>query len=307
METCITCWYFPNHERWFDEGIRHTLFEIKNSGFSHVNWNPDAGYSYVYAQSEMDFIAEMLAEAGLKAWSVHGSHGKNTVSEVGRPFSETRKDFLSPYEWQRQAGLDLIRNRLEFAERIGSPNIVMHVDLDEAELRTSEGHRAFCDRLHRSFEEIAEDCARTGVSIAVENLFSAPIERILEVFGTLFDRHPAEVVGLCYDSGHAELSDPGEFKLLEAYGHRLICTHLHDNRSIKDDHLLPGDGNLDWDRLLKLIAESSYKPPLNFETPHRAFGQGYALGEAAFYQRAHRRILACERQLAALRQKATTA
>ena len=307
METCITCWHLPNHPRWFDEGIRHSLNEIRLAGFSHVNWNPDAGYSYVYADSEMDHVAGMLDAAGLKAWSVHGSHGKNTVSEVGTPHTETRKDFLSPNEWQRQAGLDLIRNRLEFCRRIGSPNLVMHVDLDEAELRTAEGHRVFYNRLHRSFDEIAEDCVRTGVRIAVENLTAAPIERILEMFGILFGRHSSEVVGLCYDCGHAELADPGRFRILEDFGDRLIATHLHDNRSVKDDHLLPGDGNIDWDRLIDLIAATSYEPPLNFETPYRVYGHGYSLGEAAFYQRAQTRIVALEAQLSEIRDRGRAA
>ncbi|WP_172296000.1 sugar phosphate isomerase/epimerase [Pseudoruegeria sp. HB172150] len=307
METCITCWHLPNHPRWFDEGIRHSLAEIAHAGFTHVNWNPDAGYSYVYAPSETDHIAGMLEEAGLKAWSVHGSHGKNNVSEVGAPHNETRKDFLSPHEWQRQAGLDLIRNRLEFCRRIGSPNVVMHVDLDEAELRTPEGHKSFYDRFHRSFDEIAEDCVRTGVRVAVENLTAAPIERILEMFGELFDRHPPEVAGLCYDCGHAELADPGNFRILEDYGHRLIATHLHDNRSVRDDHLLPHDGNIDWDRLISLISATPYEPPMNFETPYRVYGMGYSLGEAAFYQRAHQRISALEFKLAEVRAQAAAA
>lgn len=298
MDTCITVWHLPNHERWFDEGIRHSLHGIREAGFTHVNWNPDAGYSYVYASSEMDHIAAMLDEAGLKAWSIHGSHGKNKVSEVGAPFVETRKDFLSPVEWQRLAGLDLIRNRLELAQRIGSPNVVMHVDLDEAALRDPEENAAFYALLHRSFDEIADDCVRSGVRIAVENLNAAPMERTLEMYERLFERHPAEVVGLCYDCGHAELSEPGGFRILEQFGERLISTHLHDNRSVRDDHLLPGDGNIDWDRLIDLIAATPYETPLNFETPYRTYGMGYSLGDMSFYGRAYRVISNIEKRLA---------
>lgn len=301
MQTCITVWHLPNHARWFDEGIRHTLALVRAAGFTHVNWNPDAGYSYVYATSEMDHIAAMLEEAGLKAWSVHGSHGKNSVSEVGAPFVEVRKDFLSPVEWQRQAGLDLVRNRLEFARRIGSPNIVMHVDLDEPALRDPAGNDAFYAILHRSFEDLAGDCGRTGVRIAVENLTAAPVERTVELYERLFERHDADTVGLCYDCGHAELVDPGRFTILESFGERLIATHLHDNHAVRDDHLLPGDGVIDWERLIALIAATPYATPLNFETPPSTYGMGYAAGETAFYQRAFRAISALETRLAKLR------
>lgn len=304
MDTCITVWHFPNHPRWYDEGIRRTLAEVRAAGFSHVNWNPDAGYSYLYAPSEMAFIASLLDEAGLRAWCVHGSHGKNGVTENCAPYPETRKDFLSAHEWQRQAGLDLVRNRLSFCREVGAPTLVMHVDLDDIALRDPGEHAAFFARLHRSFDDLADDCLRAGVRIAVENLTAAPMERTLEMFAALFDRHPADVVGLCYDCGHAELSEPGGFRLLDTHGDRLIATHLHDNHSVRDDHLLPGDGRIDWERLIGLIAATPYAPPLTFETPHSLYGRGYSLGEPAFYARAHDRIVALETRLQEHRSRA---
>lgn len=264
MDTCITVWHFPNHPRWYDEGIRRTLAEVRAAGFSHVNWNPDAGYSYLYAPSEMAFIASLLDEAGL----------------------------------------DLVRNRLSFCREVGAPTLVMHVDLDDIALRDPGEHAAFFARLHRSFDDLADDCLRAGVRIAVENLTAAPMERTLEMFAALFDRHPADVVGLCYDCGHAELSEPGGFRLLDTHGDRLIATHLHDNHSVRDDHLLPGDGRIDWERLIGLIAATPYAPPLTFETPHSLYGRGYSLGEPAFYARAHDRIVALETRLQEHRSRA---
>ena len=286
MDTCITIWHWPTHERWFDDGVRRSLRWIAEAGFTHVNWNPDAGYAYVYAPSEIDHIADMLAEAGLRAWSIHGANGRHPVSEVGAPYRELRKDFLSPIEWQRQAGLDLIRNRLELASRIRSPNVVMHVDLIDAVLDDPDSKAAFYAALHRSLDDLRDDCESRGVRIAVENLPNARLDRAMEMFERIFERHPETVVGMCYDSGHAQLLDKGGFAFLEAFRERLIATHLHDNRSARDDHLLPWDGDIDWTRLIQLIADSPYERPLNFETPYRFHGQGYSLDEAAFYQRA---------------------
>ena len=48
METCITCWYLPNHPRWYDEGIRHTLNEIRAAGFTRPTTELEDGIaSYV--------------------------------------------------------------------------------------------------------------------------------------------------------------------------------------------------------------------------------------------------------------------
>jgi sugar phosphate isomerase/epimerase len=34
--------------------------------------------------------------------------------------------------------------------------------------------------------------------------------------------------------------------LLKDYGHRLLTTHISDNRGKKDDHMLPFEGVYDW-------------------------------------------------------------
>ncbi|AVF03416.1 MULTISPECIES: sugar phosphate isomerase/epimerase family protein [Devosia] len=286
MDTCITVWYWPTHERWFDEGMRRTLRWVKEAGFTHINWNPDAGYSYIYAPAEIDHIGQMIDGAGLKAWSVHGSNGRNAVSEVGLPCRETRKHFLAPVEWQRQAGLDLVRNRIALAERIGSPNVVMHFELDNEVLDDPDSKAAYYDTLHRSLEDLRPDCERSGVRIAIENLPGASLERTVEQLERVFERHPESVIGLCYDSGHAELVEKGGVTILETFRSRLITTHLHDNLSVRDDHLLPWDGHLDWERLTALIADSPCALPLNFETPYRHHGMGYSTTEPAFYARA---------------------
>jgi sugar phosphate isomerase/epimerase len=51
------------------------------------------------------------------------------------------------------------------------------------------------------------------------------------------------------------------------YGERLICTHIHDNCGEKDadDHLLPFDGVVNFDRFAKHIQNSGYQGSLTLE------------------------------------------
>ena len=308
-ETCITIWHFPTHERWFDEGTRRSLRLIAEAGFTHVNWNCDAGHSYIYAPSEIEFIGQLLEESGLRAWSIHGSNGQSNVSEVISRDArscvlETRKNFLSPIEWQRQAGLDLIRNRLTLAKRIGAPNVVMHVELTDAVMMDNDAKLAAFEVIHRSFDDLRDDCESAGVRIAVENLPQMQLAHTLELLSRIFERHPESQIGLCYDSGHAELADPHGFQILEAFGERLITTHLHDNHGATDDHLLPWDGVIDWDRLLDLIAGTPCPLPLNFETPYKFYGHGYSVSETAFYSRAYNVISRAEQRVRRIRDDA---
>lgn len=288
MDTCITVWHWPKHERWYDEGIRHSLDLIREAGFTHINWNPDSGSSYWLADAEIEFTRQIVAAAGLKTHSVHASNGVNRVSELAHagpaPFAqETRKNILSPYEWQRQSGVELLKNRIDLAAALGAPNVVLHVDITDDTFRSHESEYAFLEPLFRSLDDVKAYCIGRKVKIAVETLFTASAASYLALFDRLFTRCAAEFIGLCYDSGHWELIEPGKVTILDQFGDRLIATHIHDNFGTKDDHLLPFDGRLDWTAIMKAIAATSYVTPLNFETPMDRYG----LAEASYYQRAH--------------------
>lgn len=305
-DLCITVWHWPSEPRWFDEGLKKDLALIRDAGFTHLNWNPDAGSSYWYTDAEIAFIARTIAEAGLKMHSVHASNGINPVTEfTGKGMGaraetmERRMDFASPHDWQRAAGVELIRNRIDLAVATGSPNVVLHLDVTDEAFASPEATDAFFRPVFESFDELAPVCRETGVVIAIENLFGkADGSNWLEAFGRLFDRYGADVLGLCYDSGHWELQDPGGLSVLERFGDRLVATHLHDNWGIGDDHLLPGDGRLDWDAIIRATAATPYTPPLNFETPK----DRYAVSAKAFYQRAAAIARNLENKLAGARE-----
>ena len=50
-------------------------------------------------------------------------------------------------------------------------------------------------------------------------------------------------------------------------GHRLVdgCTHVHDNFGEKDDHTLPYYGNVEWESVMKALADIDYAGDLNYE------------------------------------------
>lgn len=306
MDTCITIWHWPHQERWYDEGIRNSLALIKEAGFTHINWNPDSGSSYWLADAEIEFTSKMVAEAGLKVHSVHASNGRNPVSEIGHykpgPYAlEMRKDFLSAHEWQRRSGVELLRNRVDLAAALDSPNVVLHIDVTDDVFRTEASQREFFGPLFQSLDEIQPYCFEKRVQIAVETLFCATASSFLNLYDCLFARYSKEFIGVCFDCGHWELIEPGKLTVLERFGDRLIATHIHDNFGAKDDHLLPFDGRLDWSAITTAIAATPYRTPLNFETPMDRYG----MREAAYYRRAHAVAIRLEEMIAQARQRKT--
>lgn len=299
MDTCITVWHWPKHPRWYDEGMRETLGWVREAGFTHINWNPDAGSSYMLAQAEIAFTAAMVRDAGLKVKSLHASNGRNPVSEVrtrqnATPAFEDRKDIGSVHDWQRQSGVELLQNRIDLATALGSPDAILHIDITDKVFRTADTEAAFFDPFWRSLDELQPYCIERGVKIAVETLMGASADSWLRLYDLLFDRYPPEFLGLCLDIGHWHIVAGDDLSILDRHGDRLIATHIHDNFGATDDHLLPFLGTIDWDAVTTAIAATPCEMPLDFETPQDRNN----LPELAFYKRAQTVALRLLRMIA---------
>jgi sugar phosphate isomerase/epimerase len=81
------------------------------------------------------------------------------------------------------------------------------------------------------------------VRVLVENLASEPTtpERLISIL----ELGHLDNVGICLDLGHAHMSD-GIGAAIGTLSKRIASVHMHDNHGLKDEHLWPGDGNIDW-------------------------------------------------------------
>ena len=113
----------------------------------------------------------------------------------------------------------------------------------------------------RRFTELVEYAAAKNVTIAFENQRKlANLAWAMETFG------PDSNVGFCWDCGHESCFTPGR-EYMPIFGKRLICTHIHDNHGIYngDDHMLPFDACMDFEKVARQIRESGYEGSLMLE------------------------------------------
>ena len=82
------------------------LKAIADQGFSHVHWCHHWSGDFIYDEYEMAHIGRLLDEYGLQVADVHGSEGREKFS-------------YSPQEYARLAGVDLVKNRVDFCARFG--------------------------------------------------------------------------------------------------------------------------------------------------------------------------------------------
>jgi sugar phosphate isomerase/epimerase len=225
-------------------GNPHPYLErIAAAGFTHVHWCHHWNTDFLYAKPEIDQIERWFAEYNLRLLNLHASQGKE-------------KYWCSLFEYQRQAGVELVQNRIQMAARLGADVVIIHVPSEAS----PDVRQELLGPVRRSLDELLPFAQSHGVRIAVENMETDDFGMLT----TLLEAYDVSVLGLCYDSGHGNIDGRG-LDNLEKVKARLIALHLHDNDGTSDQHKNPLTGTVDWERLARLIAESPYEKCLNLE------------------------------------------
>jgi sugar phosphate isomerase/epimerase len=100
------------------------------------------------------------------------------------------------------------------------------------------------------------------VEVLLENLWDPSPE----LFGSAIDMIGLPAVAACLDTGHAHVhtAAPPHF-WVEALGPRLRQLHLHDNDQSFDQHLVPGEGTIDWSAFAQALRSLGVSVPAVLE------------------------------------------
>ena len=159
--------------------------------------------------------------AGLTVETVHASYGGVNEIWLDGEQGEKRMDYF----------LSCVRG----TAAIGVKTVILH-------LSSGDTPPPFGEIGLRRYERICREAERLGVAVGFENL------RKTSYLTDLFANLESPARKFCYDCGHERLYDGGD-GVLERYGKDLIAVHLHDNGGVRDDHLPPFTGCIDWERL----------------------------------------------------------
>jgi len=230
---------------------------------------------------------ERLASAGFEAldfnlfdWCFKGSPfaedgWEDWVEEAARTAQRCNIKFTQAHGpmWSRSHDksdmerlLRLSHRALDTAGRLGIPWVVFHP-------QTANGawDSAHIDCLRRR----NEDWFKQLIPTAEENRAGIAIENIMDVLarndknGRWFGSVPAEMislvdsldhplVGVCWDTGHANVQGLDQPAAIRALGSRLKALHIHENNGIEDQHLAPYFGKIDWPAFMTALAEINY-------------------------------------------------
>jgi sugar phosphate isomerase/epimerase len=158
--------------------------------------------------------------------------------------------------------MDEIKRALEAAEQIPFKNLVLH--LGEREDGWSQRTVEYAIS---ALEHLGAFAHPMGVRLLVENLLSDATtpEHLVNIL-ELGHIH----AGICLDLGHAHVT-VGVAEAIATLGNRIATVHVHDNHGLKDEHLWPGDGTIDWPATVKAL-QALASPPASVLEIHYSLG-----------------------------------
>ncbi|MCL2831969.1 MAG: sugar phosphate isomerase/epimerase [Treponema sp.] len=242
--------------------IKNSLAKAAQAGFSHIFWCHEFGSSYIYSVYEMLQINNWCNELGLLIKGVHASIGDRGTD---------LKNFASGNDYNRLAGTELIKNRVDLAYVPSTDAIVLHLGFPWE--RALESNKTLNDLLRpvfRSFDELEAYCKTRGIKICLENT-GGTIAECSAVFDAIFKRYSGDYMGLCFDTGHAYMQCRENcLEYAQRYNDRLFMIHCADNHGESDEHLIPFEGGFDWEAFAPVLAQSPYELPILLESMNNA-------------------------------------
>lgn len=235
---------------------RDHLVEIAAHGFEAVEVFAVRDHFDYHDRRAAIALAEWLDDTRLALHSLHAP----IAAEFAKGNWRDGCSLAAADEPKRRRAVEETMAALGVAAVVPYRVLVLHCGVPEPHGVAADNH---VPSMVRSLEELSPVAAGLGVRLAVEVIPNA-----LSTAGSLVDLLESDIdaqgLGICMDVGHARLMGDVVEAVETCSGH-LLTTHLHDNRGRTDDHLVPGQGVVDWDATLLAFQKVGYDGPWMFE------------------------------------------
>jgi sugar phosphate isomerase/epimerase len=233
---------------------REHLVEVAAHGFEAVEVYATRTHFDYHDPRAAVALAEWLDDTRL---SLNSVHAPTTVGFVQGRWGETLS-IAATDEARRQHAVAETIAALRLAAVVPFRSLVVHIGVPTAD--PAFNSRAAAER---SLAAIGEAAQAVAVTVAIE-LIPNPLSLAARLVQWLEDDLELPAMGVCLDVGHANLTGDAMEAIETCSGH-IVTTHLHDNRGKRDEHLVPGDGAIDWDGVLMAFQKVGYEGAWIFE------------------------------------------
>lgn len=224
----------------YQKPIEDVLHYFAENGFENLEICTFPAHLDFHDDAKIRSAARAISSAGLTAESLHA------------PFADGI-DISSGDESKRKKSVSELRRACECAKLLDTTYIVLHPGPEkDRNLRPHEWYPKM-QLAAESLNEIADFCTDIGLTLLLENmlphLMFGHIGDMMYLLGAISSTN----VGTCLDTGHAYLSGDLARVANKLSGH-LRMIHANDNCGKWDDHFPPGDGDIEWEPLVRQLA-----------------------------------------------------
>ena len=257
---------------------------LKKTGFSCVDFslNSYLENTALYREEKNDFFDQSdreletfftphkkgAKEAGIRIHQLHMPY-PNYVPNGSRELNDYLRNVVAPKSMRICSFLEcryIVVHGFKLAKQLGS---------EEAEWERTEQFLHF----------LAPMAKELGITICIENLYQntgghlvegpgCNVKKAAERIDRINEKYKAQVLGFCFDTGHANLVGIDFEGFLTALGDRLKVLHIHDNDGMKDLHQIPftftktreNRTSTDWEGFVRGLRAIRFDGALSFET-----------------------------------------
>lgn len=209
---------------------------IAEAGFTHVSIGSDLGHSKLFDEGQAEKIKNALFENNLSIDTIHFSQ------------SLVVKDCQL-----------LIKKTLQIADKLSCPVVVAHcTSFMGNEIQSEED----IEKLMTTVISLEDLCKKYNVKIALENLCPGKATDILE---QMLESTNPDCIGFCYDSSHDQVDGPRPMTLLKKWKDRLMAVHISDRIAPFIDHVIIGEGFIDFNEMSEILRTIDFDFPFLME------------------------------------------
>lgn len=203
---------------------------------------------------------------------------KEFADNIGVVFSQCHSPIYNYYENDEHTKFlrKLSLRSLEICNILEIPWCVFHVTNVPSGEYIGDNKRVIRETNIKHFKKLCDIASDFNTGICCENLckmyskdgFTHQYCTTSEEILSFLDAVDRDNLGICLDTGHAQLMDNNIPDMIRAFGSHLKVTHIHDVFPPIDTHLPPFLGTIDWKPIIEALKEIDYKGDFTFETSY---------------------------------------
>lgn len=224
-----------------------------------------------------DRLASQLSELRFAL----SAYGLRSVIETGARFlldprAKHEPTLMHPSTEKRSIRVNFLKHAIDMARELRSDCVSFWSGV----LRDEVSESAAFARLVEALRPVVDYAARKGVQLAFEpepGMFIDTMER----FERLHDRIGAPHFRLTLDVGHLHcLGETPIPDVIRRWGPRIANVHIEDMRAGVHEHLMFGEGEMDFPPLISALHESGYDGGLHVELSRHSHDAPHAAQQA---------------------------